>query len=422
MKNFTFQNTTKLIFGKGTIAQLEKEISVDKKIMLTFGGGSVKENGVYEQVKTALKNHHCIEFWGIEPNPKVETLRKAVALGKKEKIDFILSVGGGSVLDATKLIASAIPYAGDAWDLVLDETLIQDIIPFGDVLTLPATGSEMNRGSVISNVETNEKYAFYSTYPQFSILDPTTTFSLPPYQVACGIADTYVHVMEQYLVDKNNSPLMDRWAESILQTLIEIAPKVRENQHDYEQMSNFMLSATMALNGFIGMGIYSDWSTHMIGHEITALTGITHGETLVIVEPALLRVMKNEKRRKLLQYAERVWNISEPNEDKKIEIAIEKTENFYRSLSLKTRLSEHKIGEDITHQIVERLRKRNAQFGENGSINADTVKKIFDTAKEEGEAKKAIEIALKMLKKGMDIKDISDCTGLPKQKIEQLKK
>ena len=381
MKNFSFQNTTKLIFGEGTISQIKDEIPVHKKIMLTFGGGSVKQNGVYEQVVNALKDHNYIEFWGIEPNPKVETLRKAVELGKKENIDFILAVGGGSVLDGTKLISSAIPYNGDAWDLVLDESRIKHCIPYGDVLTLPATGSEMNRGSVISNAETNEKYAFYSTYPQFSVLDPKTTFSLPPFQVACGIADSYVHVMEQYLVDKNSSPLMDRWAEGVLQTLIEIAPKVRQNQHDYEQMANFMFSATMALNGFISMGVYSDWSTHLIGHEITALTGLTHAETLVIVEPSLMRVMKNEKRKKLLQYAERVWNITEADEDKKIELAIEKTENFYRSLPLKTKLSEHGIGDDICGKIVNRFRERETRLGENGSITADVAKIILDGCK-----------------------------------------
>jgi NADP-dependent alcohol dehydrogenase len=381
MKNFTFQNTTRIIFGKGTIVNLSKEIPKDKKIMLTFGGGSIKKNGVYDQVINALKGHNYVEFWGIEPNPKVETLRKAIELGKKEKIDFILAVGGGSVLDGTKLIASAIPYSGDAWDLVLDESLIKNIVPFGDVITLPATGSEMNSGAVISNETTGEKFAFYSTYPTFSILDPETTFSLPPHQVACGVADSFVHVMEQYLVDKNDSPLMDRWGEGVLLTLIETAPKIRQNQHDYEQMANFMLSATMALNGFIGMGVYSDWATHMIGHEITALTGLTHAETLVIVEPALMRVMKNEKRRKLLQYAERVWNIPENDEDKKIEMAIEKTENFYRSLPLKTKLSEHSIGNDVCDEIVKRFRERGTRLGENGTITADTVKTILDLCK-----------------------------------------
>ena len=381
MRNFSFQNPTKLIFGKGSIAKLTQEIPADKKIMLTFGGGSIKQNGVYNQVMDALKNHNCIEFWGIEPNPKVATLRKAISLGKSEKVDFLLAVGGGSVLDGTKLISVGIPYQGDAWDLVLDSSLHGDAIPYADVLTLPATGSEMNRGAVISNEETQEKYAFYSNYPQFSILDPETTFTLPPYQIACGIADTFVHVMEQYLVDATDSPLMDRWAESILQTLIELAPRVRENSQDYTQMANFMLSATMALNGFIGMGVVTDWATHLIGHEITVLTGITHGETLAIVEPALMRVMKNEKRKKLLQYAERVWNITEANEDKKIEEAIAKTEDFYRSLPLRTRLSECGVGEEITQKIVERFRKRNAQLGENGSITADVVREIFDRAR-----------------------------------------
>jgi len=381
MKNFSFRNPTKLLFGKGTIAKLAAEIPVDKKLMLTFGGGSVKQNGVYNQVVEALKNHNYIEFWGIEPNPKIATLRKAVDLGKAEKVDFLLAVGGGSVLDGTKLISASIPYQGDAWDLVINSSLIGDAIPYASVLTLPATGSEMNRGAVISNEETQEKYAFYSNYPQFSILDPETTFTLPPYQIACGIADTFVHVMEQYLVDATQSPLMDRWAESILQTLLEIAPKVRQNQHDYEQMANFMLSATMALNGFIGMGVVTDWATHAIGHEITVRTGLTHGETLAIVFPALMRVMKNEKRKKLLQYAERVWNITEENEDKKIEEAIAKTENFFRSLPLRTRLSECGIGEDITHQIVERFRSRNVRLGENGSITADTVKAILEQCK-----------------------------------------
>jgi NADP-dependent alcohol dehydrogenase len=381
MRNFSFQNTTKLIFGEGSISKLSAEIPKDKKIMLTFGGGSVKQNGVYEQVESALEHHHYIEFWGIEPNPKVETLRRAVTLGKRENVDFILAVGGGSVLDGTKLIASAIPYSGDAWDLVLNPSLVQQIVPFADVITLPATGSEMNEGAVISNLATNEKYAFHSTYPQFSILDPKTTFSLPPFQVACGIADTFVHVMEQYLVDKNNSPLMDRWAEGILLTLIETAPKIRQNQHDYEQMATFMLSATMALNGFIAMGCFSDWATHMIGHEITALTGLTHGETLVIVEPALLRVMKNEKRKKLLHFAERIWNISETNEDKKIELAIEKTEHFYRSLPLQTKLSEHGVGNNVCEEIVNRFRKRNVRLGENASIDADTVGRILELCK-----------------------------------------
>ena len=206
MNNFTFQNPVKLIFGKGSIAKLAKEIPADKKIMVTFGGGSVKKNGVYDQVVAALKGRDFVEFWGIEPNPKIETLRKAIAQGKAEKVDFLLSVGGGSVLDGTKLIAAGIPYDGDAWELVLDEDKIGEVVPFGDVMTLPATGSEMNAGAVISNLATQEKFAFHHSFPQFSILDPEATFSLPPFQVACGIADTFVHVMEQYLTVTGVSP------------------------------------------------------------------------------------------------------------------------------------------------------------------------------------------------------------------------
>jgi NADP-dependent alcohol dehydrogenase len=382
MKNFSFQNPTKLIFGQGTIAKLQQEIPADKKIMLTFGGGSVRENGVYEQVKAALKNHNCIEFWGIEPNPKVATLRQAIALGRAEKVNYLLAVGGGSVLDGTKLISAGIPYSGDAWDLVIKDAPVGDAVPFASVLTLPATGSEMNRGAVISNAETQEKYAFYSNYPQFSILDPETTFSLPPYQISCGIADTFVHVLEQYLVDNFQSPLMDRWAEGILQTLIEIAPKIRKDKQDYEQMSNFMLSATMALNGFISMGVPTDWATHAIGHELTALTGLTHGETLAIVSPALMSIMRNEKRKKLLQYADRVWNVDEQqSKDGKISEAITKTERFFRSLSLKTRLSEHGIEMDVRNEIVRRFQERDVRLGENCSITAGTVKMILERCK-----------------------------------------
>ena len=220
-------------------------------------------------------------------------------------------MGGGSVLDGTKLIAAGIPYDGDAWELVLDEDKIGEVVPFGDVMTLPATGSEMNAGAVISNLATQEKFAFHHSFPQFSILDPEATFSLPPFQVACGIADTFVHVMEQYLTVTGVSPLMDRWAEGILQTLIEIAPKIRANQHDYDQMANFMLCATMGLNGFIAMGVPQDWATHMIGHELTALHGVTHGQTLVVVLPALMSVMREQKKGKILQYGERVFGIRE---------------------------------------------------------------------------------------------------------------
>ena len=349
MENFIFQNPVKLIMGHGMIARLSKEIPSDKRIMITFGGGSVKKNGVYDQVKEALKHHFTVEFWGIEPNPAIETLRKAIALGKEQKIDYLLAVGGGSVIDGTKL-------------------------------TLPATGSEMNNGAVISRHETKEKYPFYSNFPLFSILDPEVTFTLPPHQVACGLADTFVHVMEQYMTAAGQSRVMDRWAEGILQTLVEIAPKIRENQHDYQLMADFMLSATMALNGFIAMGVSQDWATHMIGHEITALHGLTHGHTLVIVLPATLRVLREAKADKLLQYGERVWKITSGTKEERIEETIRRTEEFFRSLGLTTRLHEENIGEETILEIERRFNERGAKYGENENVTGAVARKILETA------------------------------------------
>ncbi|MGL5920112.1 MAG: iron-containing alcohol dehydrogenase, partial [Bacteroidales bacterium] len=280
MSNFEFFNPTQLIFGKGSIAMLKKRLPRDKKIMITFGGGSVKSNGVYDQVVKAMKGLNFIEFWGIEPNPKYETLVKAIELGKKEKVEFLLAVGGGSDLDGTKFIASGISYDGEAWDLILDNRKAKNSVPLASVMTLPATGSEMNNGAVISRLETAEKYPFFSldNFPKFSILDPEVTYSLPKFQVSCGVIDTFVHTVEQYLTFPVEALLMDRWAEGILQTLKDIANDLMtEKEPTYETRSNFMLSATMALNGFIAMGVPQDWATHMIGHEITALTGLTHG-------------------------------------------------------------------------------------------------------------------------------------------------
>ena len=380
MNNFQFQNPTKLIFGKGQIAKLATEIPTNKNILLTFGGGSVKQNGVYKQVKEALKNHNCTEFWGIEPNPTVETLRKAIALGKEKQIDFLLAVGGGSVLDGTKLISAGIMNKNDAWDIVRTPKLLGVCLPYGSVLTLPATGSEMNRGAVISNLATNEKFAFYSNYPLFSILDPETTFSLPEFQVAVGIADTFVHVMEQYLTTPNQSPLMDRWAEGILQTLVEIAPKIRNNPHDYDQMSNFMLCATMALNGFISMGVSQDWATHMIGHELTALHGTTHGQSLVIVLPALMQVMSQQKSEKIVQYGARVWNITTGSTVEKVRKTIVQTETFFRSLGLATKLSELNIGQPTIDEIVRRFTARGTVLGEEQNITPGVVRTILEIA------------------------------------------
>ncbi|MFA6334904.1 MAG: iron-containing alcohol dehydrogenase [Bacteroidales bacterium] len=378
MNNFIFQNPAKIIFGKGSISVLSTEIPIDKKILVTFGGGSVKKNGVYDQVKEALKDHQYVEFWGIEPNPTVETLREAIKLAKNERCEMVLAVGGGSVIDGSKLIAAGALFEGDAWDLVRKPSLYKSSLPLATVLTLPATGSEMNQGAVISNKSTKEKFSFVSNFPLFSILDPEATFTLPPFQIACGLADTFVHVIEQYLTTTNQSLLMDRWAEGILQTIIEIAPKVQKNQYDYEAMATFMLSATMGLNGFIGMGVTQDWATHMIGHELTALNGLTHGHSLTIVLPGTMWVLRKEKGDKIIQYGKRVWGIEHPDKEVAVKLIIDKTENFFRSLGLKTRLSENGIGKATIDEIVRRFTERDLHIGENRSVDAMVTRQILE--------------------------------------------
>ena len=348
--------------------------------MITFGGGSVKENGVYRQVADALKDHKYIEFWGIEPNPSIETLRKAIELGKANNIDFILAVGGGSVLDGTKLIAAGILYAGDAWEIVL-KGKADKCIPFASIMTLPATGSEMNSGAVISRTETREKYAFSSKYPQFSILDPETTYSLPANQIANGLADIFVHVMEQYLTTTGQSRVMDRWAEGILLSLIEIAPLIKENQHNYDTMSDFMLSATLALNDFIRMGVSQDWATHMIGHELTAFTGISHGASLAIVLPGTMYIMREQKKGKLLQYAERIFNITTGTDEERMQLAINKTDEFFQSIGLATKLSHANIDDSVIDAIVNRFTKESTVLGENGNITGAVVGEILRNRK-----------------------------------------
>lgn len=377
MYNFTFQNPTKLVFGKGEIAQLSTLIPTEKKVMITFGGGSVKHNGVYEQVIAALKNHNYIEFWGIEPNPEVETVRKAVALGKENEIDFLLAVGGGSVLDGTKLIASALANPGiDPWEIVLQRR-IETAIPYASVMTLPATGSEMNCGSVISCREKKEKYAFSTTFPEFSILDPEVTYSLPANQIACGLADIFVHVAEQYMTTAGQSRIMDRWAEGVLQTVIEIAPKIKENQNDYDVMADYMLSATLALNSMISMGVTQDWATHMIGHELTALHGLTHGASLAIVYPGTLITLKEQKQSKIQQYGERVLGITSGSKSERINETISKTETFFRSLGLATRLTEVGIGDETINLIAERFNKIGVAYGEGRNVTGDVAKQIL---------------------------------------------
>ena len=377
MQNFVFQNPTKLVFGAGQIALLSELIDKDRKVLLTFGGGSVKRNGVYDQVKEALKDHKTVEFWGIEPNPKVETLRKAVALGLEENVDLILAVGGGSVLDGTKLIAAGIAMPEkDPWEIVKSGNADKQIA-FASVMTLPATGSEMNNGAVISSLERNEKFAFRGAYPEFSILDPQATYSLPAKQIANGLADIVVHCFEQYMTTTGQSRVLDRWAEGVIATVMEIVPLIRENQTDYAVMSDYMYSATMALNNFIRMGVTQDWVTHQIGHELTALHGVDHGESLAIVYPGTAQVLREQKRDKLLQFGERVLGIKDGTEEQRIDATIDGIEAFFKSLGLATRLSEKGIGMETIDLIQKRFNDRGVRLGEAKNVTGDVAREIL---------------------------------------------
>lgn len=384
MNNFIFQNPTKLVFGKGEIARLPKLIEKGRKILMTYGGGSIKRNGVYEQVMKALEGYDIVEFSGIEANPDYSTLMKAVEICKTQNIDFILAVGGGSIIDGTKFIATAAKFEGeDAWDILSKKERLPKPMDFASVLTLPATASEMNNGAVISRRDRQEKLAFHNPegYPKFSILDPDVVLTLPAKQISNGIVDIYAHTLEQYLTTCLDTKVMDRWAESLLLTLIDEAPELLRENPSYDSRANFMLTATMGLNGFISMGVDEDWATHMIGHELTALCGLDHGETLAIVHPGVMDIMRKEKHGKLLQYARRVWNITIENEEQAIDEAIERTENFFRSIGKKTRLSEYGIGDDVIETIVERFKQRGWNVGEHGIVTPEKARLILERVK-----------------------------------------
>lgn len=385
MYNFIFQNPTKLVFGQGQIAQLATLIPTDKCIMMVYGGGSIFKNGIYDQVKKALSSHTVYEFGGIEPNPEYETLMRCVVQCRERGVNYLLAVGGGSVIDGTKFIATAVKWdAGDPWDdFIVGGAPTTQALPLATVLTIPATGSEMNNGSVVSRRERKEKFVFFNPacFPQFSILDPTVIYSLPPKQLANGVIDSYVHVMEQYLTFDNHASVQAYWAEGILKTLLSVAPGLMRNQTDYDTCANFMYSATMALNGFISMGVAQDWATHQIGQELTALHGLDHGVTLAIVYPGLLRVMREQKREMLLQYADRVFGITQGTDDEKVDQAIARTESFFQSLGVKTRLCDYNIGDDTIAEIVTRFTARQVALGEKGNINAAKVEEILREVK-----------------------------------------
>lgn len=380
MDNFVFHNPVKVLFGRGQIANIGGEIPTTARVLLTYGGGSIKTNGVYDQVKKALANHSVMEYGGIEPNPRLETLMPAVELARSRRLDFLLAVGGGSVLDGTKFIAAAIPFQGEPWDIVAKGVPLTTAVPLGAVLTLPATGSEMNTFAVITKWATREKLAFGSPllYPRFSVLDPETTFSLPPRQIGNGIVDAFTHTMEQYLTFPADAPLQDRMAEAILRTLIEEGPKTLAHPRDYNARANIMWCATMALNGVIAAGVPQDWATHLIGHELTALHDLDHARTLAVVLPSLLSVKRQTKRAKLLQYGERVWQVLQGTEQERIDQAIQKTRDFFESVGVPTRLSAYGIGRETATVVARRFKARGkTDMGEGKDIGPDVVEEIL---------------------------------------------
>ena len=382
MNNFTYHNPTRIVFGKGSIAGLGKLVPPGK-VLMTYGGGSIKKNGVYQDVKNALAGREVLEFGGIPPNPVYEGLLEAVGIVKSEKVDFLLAVGGGSVLDGTKFIACAARFEGpDPWNILARSAPVKSAVPLGAVLTLPATGSESNGYSVISRTSTQEKKAFGTehAYPRFAILDPLVTMTLPEKQVRNGIVDAFAHVMEQYATTPAAAALQDRQSEAILKTLIEEGPRTLQSPKDYDARANLMWSATQALNGLVGCGVPQDWGTHMIGHELTALYGLDHAETLAIVMPRLLRHQKAQKAAKLLQFARRVWGLDGGGDaGAASEAGIVRMEEFFNSVGMPTRLSAYGIAPaEAAAKVGERFRQRKARFGQDESLNGDDAAKILE--------------------------------------------
>jgi NADP-dependent alcohol dehydrogenase len=385
MFDFNFHNPTAIIFGKDRLPELGNLLPAAAKVLVLYGGGSVRKYGTLEKVRQALGTRMVLEFGGIEANPQYTTLMKAVEIVRKERIDFLLAVGGGSVMDGTKFVALAAAYPGEnAADLLFDPAShkkIKKAIPLGTVVTLPATGSEMNPTGVISYQDGKFAVANPLVFPRFSFLDPTLTFTLPAIQVANGIIDTFIHTTEQYLTFPVEGRFQDRTAEGILKTLIEIGPKTMANPTDYDARANLVWCSTMALNGLIGAGVPQDWASHMLGHELTAMFGIDHGQTLAIIAPSLWTVLKDQKRVKLLQYAERIWNISEGEEDSRINAAIGKTRDFFESLGVKTHLSDYGVTPDRIEDLVKALERHGMTgLSETQAVTPEVSRKILEDA------------------------------------------
>ncbi len=382
MNNFTLHNPTRIVFGADRIEELGTLIAPDARVFILYGGGSVERFGTLDEVKRALGERPTTTFSGIEPNPTYETCMRAVAQLRSEPVDFLLAVGGGSVIDATKFIAAAVNFAGDPWDL-MHSAQVETALPFGVVLTLPATGSEMNCASVISRRETEDKLAFISdkVYPQFSILDPTKSYTLPPSQIANGVVDAFTHVMELYLTYPVRASVQDRWAEGLLLTLIEEGPKALANPEDYDVRANIMWAATCALCGMVGAGVPQDWSTHILGAELTVKYGLDHAVTLAIILPSMLDAMRAYKRDKLLQYAARVWGIDESkegDEEARLDMAIAKTRAFFEQMGIQTRLAAHGgHADDIPFFLSQLERHGTTAIGEHGRVDLETAKRVY---------------------------------------------
>ncbi|URG49311.1 iron-containing alcohol dehydrogenase [Pectobacterium quasiaquaticum] len=381
MLNFDFQNPTRIVFGKDTVARLSELVPASARVLILYGGQSAERTGTLAEVRAALGARTVFEFGGIEPNPAFETLLRAVELVRAEHIDFLLAVGGGSVIDGSKFVAAAVPLAGDPWQILESfGGVVQSALPLGVVLTLPATGSEMNHTSVVTRKATHTKAFFASPFvaPQFSILDPIKTYTLPARQLGNGVVDAFVHVVEQYLTYPVDARVQDRFAEGLLQTLIEIGPKVVHEPADYDSRANLMWAATMALNGLIATGVPQDWATHIIGHELTALHGMDHGQTLAVLLPSMLELRREAKRAKLLQYAERVWQLTEGSEDARIDLAIHKTREFFESLSVATRLSAYGVGADAIDALVAAVETHGmVSLGEHGDVTPALSRKVY---------------------------------------------
>lgn len=385
MLNFELVNPVKILFGKGEITKIKKLVPKQANVLLLYGKGSIKKNGVYDQVTKALSGHNTVEFGGIPANPEYAILLEALAIIKRENISFILAVGGGSVIDGAKFLSSAALFEGEnPWDILAKRIRTDKGMPFGTVLTLPATGSEMNSGSVISRKETGEKLGMGGPglFPQFSVLDPTVVASIPNRQLANGITDAYTHVLEQYMTYPIGADLQDRFAESIMNSLIETAPKLMDNPSDYTIAANFMWCCTMALNGLIQKGVPTDWAIHAMGHELTALHGIDHARTLAIIAPRHYAYFLVNKKEKLAQYGERVWNITEGSLEERAKKAIDKTEYFFQSLDIPTRISEYATDySETAEKVSSALENRGwTALGEHKNVTPDAVKDIVEAS------------------------------------------